>query len=199
MTYFIFNPFRYIAGGRALLLGLTVMVFTAILAWFSNIHFPDVISLKASPGIPLPYLLLQVFANWLVLSATLYIFAKAASSSSIRAIDIFGTQALARFPYFPGALIGFSGAMDRFAQFIISKTIQPDLQVTISTIDIGVAVIMMIVSLLLLIWLITLMYNAFSISANMKGAKAIVGFIVCLIISVAITMLISYQGYKWFS
>lgn len=199
MTPFIFNPFRYIAGGRALIIGLAIIVLTAIVAWFSNTHFPDVISLKTSTGLPLPYLFLQVFANWLVLSTTLYIFAKAASSSSIRAIDIFGTQALARFPYLPGALIGFSGAMERFTQFILSKTIQPDLQVSISTFDIGVAVILMIVSLLLLIWLITLMYNAFSISANMKGAKAIIGFIICLLVSVGITMFISYQGYKWLS
>ncbi len=199
MTNFLFNPFKIIAGGRSLLLGLVIMLLTALIAWASNVHFPDIISLKTSPDLPLTYLLTQTLANWLVFSTCLFIFALIASPSSIRAIDIFGTQALARFPYLPGALIGFSGTMDRFGQFILSKTIQPDIQSTISSLDILVAIVLIIFSLLMLIWMITLMYNAFSISANMKGAKAIVGFIVILILSVIVNQIISYQLFKLFS
>lgn len=196
MINFLLNPFKKIAGGHSLLLGIIVMILTTLIAWFSNIHFPDIISLKTSNGLPLTYLLIQTFSNWLVISVLLYVYALIASPSAIRAIDIFGTQALARFPYLPGALIGFSGALEKFSQFIMAKAIQSELLVTISPLDMGLAVILIIFSMLMLVWLIALMYNAFSISANLKGAKAVFGFIIILMLSIAITYYISYQMFK---
>ena len=199
MKDYLFNPFRFIAGGKALILGGITMVLTALVGWLSHTHFPDVISLKSSPGYPFYYLLFQTFVNWLLLSSLIYGYSKVVSKSSVRALDIFGTQALARFPYLPGAFIGFSGSMERFAKYILSKTMQPDLDNSITPTDIGIAVLIIILSLLLLIWLFVLMYNAFSLSSNLKGSKAVIGLIACLIISVIAAQFINYQALAWFN
>lgn len=199
MNSYLFNPFRFLAGGKALITGIVIMTLTALIGWLSHTHFPDVISLKSSPGYPFSYLLFQTFVNWMLFSSLLYVYSKAVSKSSVRAIDIYGTQALARFPYLPGAFIGFSGSMERFGKYILSKTIQPDLDISITQTDIGIAVLIMVLSLLLLIWLFILMYNAFSLSSNLNGPKAVIGFIVCLVISVIAAQFINYQALTWFN
>lgn len=199
MKNFLFNPFRFIAGGKALILGGIIMVLTALVGWFSHTHFPDIISLKSNSDYPFSYLLFQTFVNWFLFSSLIYGYSKAVSKSSVRALDIFGTQALARFPYLPGAFIGFSGSMERFTKYILSKTMQPDLDISITQTDIGIAVLIMVLSLLLLIWLFVLMYNAFSLSSNLKGSKAVIGFIVCLVISVIASQFINYKALTWFN
>ncbi len=196
MIKFLINPFKTIAGLRALMAGLTIMILTVLVGWAGNIHFPDVISLKTSADLPFQYLLIQTISNWIVFSLLLYIYAIIFSKSSIRAIDIFGTQALARFPYLPGAFIGFSDSIEKFGKFILSKTIQPGLTISVSPMEIAIAFILLFFSLIMLIWMVALMYKAFSISANLNGPKGIVGFIVILILSIVVTATISFKLFE---
>jgi hypothetical protein len=194
MTNYLFNPFKFIAGGKSLIAGLLVLLSTAFIGFIGNTHFPDLISLKMSPGFPFVYLLLQNLSNWIVFSTLLYIAALIASPSSVRAIDIFGTQALARFPYFIAAFTGFSGSLERFGQAMVEKALHGNSGIDLSPFDIIMAIILTLVIVLMMVWMVALMYKAFTVSANMKGTKAVVIFIVVFIVSVAITMLISVQG-----
>ncbi len=43
MKIWLFNPFKYIAGAKALLIGLALMLATAVIASFSLTHFDGVI------------------------------------------------------------------------------------------------------------------------------------------------------------
>jgi hypothetical protein len=187
----IFNPFKYIAGVKSLAAGVFILLTTAAIGFFSNTHFPDLISVKTVPDFPLTYFILQGFSNWLVISIILYLIAIFASPSRIRIVDIFGTQALARFPYLIASFIGFSDSLDKFGKYLLWNAFHTGEETIITTANIIIAVTLLIINLLLTIWLVTLMYNAFKVSANIKGSKSVLLFIVAFILSMLITIFIN--------
>ena len=189
MKTILFNPFRYIAGVRSLLVGILILLATAIVGFFSHTHFPDLISVKVGVHFPMGYFVLQSLANWLVFSVILYLLALLFSSSSVRIVDIFGTQALARFPYLIAAFISFSGSMDKFGKYVQWSMMHQGNEVSLSTLDMVVAITLILMTLLLTVWMIVLMVNAFRVSANLKGTKLTVTFLVAIIVSMIITVL----------
>jgi len=187
----LLNPFRYIAGWESLAAGVIVLLLTSVIGYFSHIHFPDLISVKTNYGLPFSVLLAQGVSNWLLFSIFIYIAALIFSSSKVRAVDIFGTQSLARFPYIFAALTGFSGAFNKFGNYLMWTALHTGEPVQITTGEIALAISLMLITLLLTAWMITLMFNAFKVSANLKGAKLIVPFIVSFIASLVVTGIIS--------
>lgn len=187
----LINPFIYIAGAPSLITGVLIIFLTSVIGYYSNTHFPDVISVKTAPGLKVWYLIIQGFSNWLILSIVLYLVAVVFSKSSVRVADIFGTQALARFPYLFASFIGFSGSIDKFGRYVLWTYLQKGEPVILSTSTMIFAIILIVITIMLTVWLIVLMFNAFSVSANIKGPKSIVLFAVSLIISIVLTSLIS--------
>ncbi|MCE5346191.1 MAG: hypothetical protein LLG13_07895 [Bacteroidales bacterium] len=187
----IINPFKYVAGVTSFITGIIIISATAITGYFSKTHFPDIISVKTCPGFSIWYFFLQGFSNWIVLSLILYLIAVIFSKSSVRAVDIFGTQAVARFPYLIASFIGFSDSINKFGQYILWTYMQNGAPVDLSAPDVVIAIILMVLTLALTIWLVILMFNAFRVSANIKGSKSIVLFIVAFISSIVITHYIS--------
>jgi len=193
MIQILFNPFKYIAGFKSLILGLVILFATSILAYYANTHFPDVISVKTSSDYPFIYYLIQCLSNWLIVSFVFYIIAIISSTSKIRIIDIFGTQALSRFPYLIASLIGFSKSLDNLRNYISFVVFKSGETFDISNLDLIIAVLLMLLTLLLTIWLITLMFNAFRTSANIKGIKSVILFIAGTLLSILFTSLITNQ------
>jgi len=189
----LFNPFKYIAGGYSLIIGVLVLLFTALIGFFSNTHFPDLISVKTCPDFPLQYFIIQSLSNWIVVSSIFYLISIIASTSKVRVIDIFGTQALARFPYLIASFIGFSNSVDNFGKYILWELMQKGEPIELNVSVIVIAVSLIILTLLLTIWLVVLMFNAFKVSANLKGYKLILLFIAGFILSIFLTGLISNQ------
>ncbi len=194
----LFNPFTFIAGGYSLIIGIIIILLTSIIGFFSNIHFPDVISVKTSSDYPLQYHIIQNVMNFIIVSTIMYMVSIIFSKSKIRIVDVYGTQALARFPYLIAAFIGFSNSMDNFKNYVFWQFLKQGDPIDISTSDILITIILVIITLLLTIWLIVLMYNAFKISANLKGPKSIFLFIGGLIISIFISSLFTIQLIKFF-
>jgi hypothetical protein len=187
MNKTIFNPFKYVAGAKSLILGILIILITAYIGFLSHTHFPDLIAIKSCSDFPVWYFVLQSLSNWLVFSIILYLCAIVVSTSSIRVIDIFGTQALARFPYLIASFIGFSDSMNKFVKYILWSSLKIGVPNSLSTSSAVIAVSLMILTVLLMIWLIVLMYNAFKVSANLKGTKSIVLFIIVFIVSIILT------------
>ncbi len=183
----LINPFKYIAGTKSLILGVLIIIITSIIGNYSHTHFPDTISIKISPDLSFRYFLVQNLLNWFIVSSLFYITSLIISKSSIRIVDIFGTQALARFPYLFASIIGFSDSIEAFGEYLLWTLLKQGNPIEISTFEIISAILLMVFSLLLTIWLITLMFNAFKVSANIKGSKLILTFISILIISLVVS------------
>ena len=189
MNSILFNPFKFIAGTKSLIAGIFIIVATAYIGFLSHIHFPDLISVKICPAYPLWYFIIQNIANWLIFSIILYLGTIIFSKSSARFIDIIGTQALARTPYFIVSFFGFSDSIALFSKYMLWKELHFGNPVNLSAGDAVIAVSLIVLSLLILIWMVTLMYNAFRVSANLKSTRSVVLFIIVFIISVILTYL----------
>jgi hypothetical protein len=96
-------------------------------------------------------------------------------------IDVFGTQAFARWPYLITAVVMLPGANLKVGNFIFAKLTQTTPVVAVNLADIFIFAVAMLLGILMAIWMVVLMYRAYSVSCNVKGPKAIVTFIIALI------------------
>ena len=72
-------------------------------------------------------------------------------------------------------------------------------KVEISTFEMGMAIFLIVLTLLLTVWMITLMYNAYKVSANLKSTRLVLTFIAGLILSIILSGLFNYQLIKFYS
>jgi hypothetical protein len=183
----LFNPFRFIAGFKALLLGLAIILISAFVGSLSNTHFDGVIDVHPGFGAPLWFFFAEGLIDWICLAVPLLLFGLIVSRSSFRIIDVLGTQALARWPYLIAALAMLPDANKRVLGYLVSKLTQNASAASISSIDVFVFGFAMIVMILMTIWMVALMYRAYAVSCNIKGARAVATFIVGLIAAEAIS------------
>ncbi len=183
LQQWLFNPFQFIAGGSALLIGLAITLITAYLGSLSNTHFDGVLDLHIGKAAPLWFFLTEVLIDWLCISVVLLIAGFIVSHSSFRIIDVFSTQALARAPYLFAAIAVMPKGFVRFAEYLASKAMQQAPTSTIQNSDALFFVLGTVVVILMLVWMVTLMYRAYSVSCNVKGGRAVGSFIAGLIIA----------------
>jgi hypothetical protein len=180
----LLNPFEYIAGLKASLIGLAVIILTSAFCILSSTHFDGVIDFhpKAAHGYFLLYLTENII-DVISITLVLYILGRILSKSSVRFIDVFGTQAFARYPLTFAALLAvFSPDMNT----ILNKTMQNKNiggAASFSPNELASLIFISVIGLLLIIWTIFLMYKAYSVSCNLNKAKGIVSFACGLIIA----------------
>jgi hypothetical protein len=171
----LYNPFRYIAGGKSLIIGIITLLIASWLGRWNNLHFDGVIDIHIGAKAPDWFFYAETFLSWFIISMLLYLASFIISKTKVRIIDIFGTQAMAKIPLIVVAIISF---IPQF-HFQINANGLPKIDIWL--------IIYGFITIIFTIWIIALMYNAYSLSANIKGAKAIISFIVTLIIAEAIS------------
>jgi hypothetical protein len=189
----LFNPFEFISDYKALLIGLAAMLLTAVAGYFNSVHLDGPIDLHIGMEAPFHIYLIEAALDWLVLSLLLYAAGLLVSSSSIRFIDILGMQSMARWPLLIAVLSSFLAPMDDLNKYIEWKLLQSGEPVELGAGAMIMIALSMIITLACIVWMIALMYKAYSISCNIKGAKAIITFIIALLLStVLVKLALSY-------
>lgn len=187
MKKWLFNPFTYVAGGKALAIGGAIMAAAAVIISFNNGHFDGTLDVHFGAPTTLLQAFFETLISWVCLIVALYALGRIVSESSVRLIDIAGTTALARWPMLVTSFLGFVPQPK-----IGSGTSLNDLmKVALSPSVIIVA----LVTLPFIVWYIALLYNAFSVSANVKGGKAAAAFIGGLVIAEIISKVIILRIY----
>ncbi len=183
LRQYLFNPFRTIAGFKALLLGMGFITTTSIIASVGGVHFDGVLDVHIHKPGPMGLFLIENLINWLCMVLFLFFSALIVSRSQWRFIDILGTQALSRWPTLITALVMLPDANRRFGEYLMSKLSQSGTTTTVNSTDAVIFFIAAIIAVLMIIWMVALMYKAYAVSCNVKGAKAIVTFIISLIMA----------------
>lgn len=187
----LFNPFYYIAGGKALMIGIVVMLTTGLFANLGKARFNGLLDFRIGlPAQPWWLNVSEVLISWLIFSCLLLISGKFVSKSRVRAIDVFGTQALARTPYLFASLFALIPATHRFVQ---KMAINPTALQQVS-LDMLIYISMAIFTILMMVWMVLLMYRAFSISCNAIGKSAVSVFIVSLIVGEILSLAVLHYG-----
>jgi hypothetical protein len=181
ISQWLFNPFRFIAGFQALLIGLAIILISGFIGSLSGTHFDGVLDVHTGAKALMWYFPAEGVINWICMVIPLFFFGLIVSRSSFRVIDVLGTQALARWPYLIVAIVMLPDANRRVIDYILSKSTQTAPAAAINYIDIFVFGFAVILTIFMAIWMVALMYRAYVVSCNIKGAGAIITFIVSLI------------------
>jgi hypothetical protein len=189
LTQWLFNPFRFIAGFRALLLGLIIIALTSLLGSLSNTHFDGTLDVHTGAPAPLWLFIAEGLINWLSLALPLCFFGLILSRSSVRFIDVLGTQALARWPYLLTALVMMPPSNKRIIRYFMSLAMQGPVTEQLNYLDMTVFVFAMLVTILMVVWMVALMYRAYSLCCNITGTKVVITFIISLIGAEALSKL----------
>lgn len=180
MKKWLFNPFVFIAGWQALGLGLLLMLLTLLTAYFSQTRFDGAIDVHFAAYFPFKVYVFEQLNAWLSTVIVFFAAGFVLSKSNIRLIDVAGTLALARFPMLFAALIGFVPALHQFP----------------TANNIALIAITGLIVALFSIWMIVLMYRAFTICCNLKGSKAIWGFVISIILAEILSKIVIHQIYQ---
>lgn len=171
----LFNPFHFLAGGRALAWGLSCIVLTAWLGGIYDYRATGVISFQLTAPAPLWHAMAQGLMAWAAPSVLLYIGGRLISRSRPRSIDVFGTQALARAPALLMVLLVVSPPFRDIITSLIAQGVSPP-----SLPQLALLVTFGLAAVLLLVWMVLLMYRAFAVSCNVAGGRAIAVFIAAI-------------------
>ncbi len=179
-TQILYNPFIYIAGYKSLLFGSAIILLTSLLAWITGTHQTGLLQFRLASDTPFVYYLLDHSINWVLTFLFLFLAGIIFSQSSIRVIDIAGTSAMARAPLILLPLIRFIPAFKSFMAGFNWHLLT-----------------LFILYVIVVIWCIALLYNAFKISCNITGQKRIILFIGSMILSETGTQLILFFLYQY--
>jgi hypothetical protein len=183
MKKWLFNPFEMVAGWTSVIIGLAIIIITSLVAYFTRVHLDGVIDLHAGTETTITFSFIEGFVDWLSMAVLIYFSGLIISSSSIRFIDVIGTNAMARAPYLLACLFSVLIPNEKIMKYFEWEFFHKGEQVVLLTSDIVLFTLGSLVMILCSIWMIILMYRAYSVCCNVKGTKGIVSFIVTLIIS----------------
>ena len=179
----IFNPFKRIAGWDAFGVGLVIVVLTTFTGNFAGIYFDGVIDMHFAENFDNLKSWLMIPVNIISVSVIMWL-AGITVSKNFRFIDILGTMTLSRAPFLLIALASF------FVKVPDLSGIMQDPFVIFDSISF---IIILIFTFPIIIWSVTLLYNAYKISTGASGQKLSISFIFGLIIAEFISKIIIYQ------
>lgn len=177
---FLFNPYRKIAGSKALMIGFAIAAVTLIITPFSNAAFDGVLDFHTHHFENWWVYAALYFISWIVIVLLFGLAGSLFSKSHYRWIDILGTTLLAKAPLLIVAIFGFYipeikiEDLSNFASFHLSF----------------MAIVASIIILICIIWMVALLFNAYSVSLNIKDNKLIWSFILTLLTSEILSKLI---------
>lgn len=176
----LFNPFLFVAGLPALGAGLALLLLNIGLAQVAGMHFDGLLHIGLGPWSPARQLLLAVLTMTLLI-LLLWIAGKLQSGSRFRLLDLAGTQLLARWP-FTFAVLPLLVPEFR-AIFLRISTLPPgDIPAQLSGSDMFSLTAYSLLALAVTAWTLTLMYRSFAVSCNVKGGKALIVFVVVVLL-----------------
>lgn len=184
----LFDPFYFWAGGKALAAGLVAMGLTGALGAMAGVRFDGVLDLHYGLAMApawRPFVDLSI--NW---GCQVIVFGPAAlalSGGRARMIDVAGTQALARWPQVWMAAMFCASPVSSYMRFISEATVRmvetlrtdPAAAYSLSTwvqpgntLGMVLFIVASLLTLPLMVWMVALMYRGFATSAGVRGWKA---------------------------
>lgn len=168
-----YNPFVKIAGFQSLILGLIIVLASAIIGKFGNLVFDGAIDAHIIKDVSLTksliYAAIDIFSLFFVMSLAARFITK-----NFRLIDILGTMTLAKAPFILLAI---------FSLFVSAPDISEIMQNPMSVLSNIPFLLFGLLSLPIFVWFIALLFNAYKVSTGESGSKLIVSFIVGLVVA----------------
>lgn len=177
------NPFTRIAGWQAFVSGLAIVILMGVIGTYSHASFNGVLDAHFVQHMTFVHSFSLLTIDLICLVLIMWLTGLIVSKG-FRFVDILGTMTLAKAPFIIFAITGF------FYKAIDPKIIAENPFVIFQSLSF---IVLMILSLFIIIWNITLMYNAFKISCDVKGGKLAISFILALLVSEVVSQILIYK------
>lgn len=175
----LFNPFRYIAGTKSLVWGLIFIISEIVLLYGNGYVMDGYVHITVKPdGVLLWQAALIQVVMWLLPALLLYGCGLVMSHSKIRVVDILGTTAFAQLLLLPIIVPMLIPAVADMLKTVADAATDPSFVSIIDTLPVAPLLLFAVWSLVWLVLFYVWIYNAFSTSCNVRGAKAIAVYIV---------------------
>lgn len=176
LARWLFNPFIRIAGGQALAIGLTVIVASGLVAAAGGVHFDGLLDFHPGYRVSFWVPVVEGLVNWSVISVLLVLVSLLVAPRTVRLVDIAGTQALARAPLLLAALACVPAPVrdanaEAVAAVVDGRMVTPTVATLVAGLLAGTCAI----------WMVWLMWKAFSVSCNQRGGRAVAIFVAAII------------------
>ncbi len=186
MGRWLINPFRYISGWPALIIGVAGLLLMAFVSSYSKTHLDGVIDVHfASKGDFLLFLKENTL-TWGALMLTYGISGLMISGRNFRFIDLAAYTALMRLPLLIAVFFPFLFNVSAVADYILYHFLNIGNPVSISTGEVISFVIMTLLTIVLVFWSLIWGYYAFKTLFNVKGIKAAALFFMVILIAEAL-------------
>ncbi len=193
----LFEPFMYVAGVRALVVGLFAIMAIGLLGSITTTHFDGVLDVHIGAEAPIWFFILEGLVDWLCLSLVLIVSGTVFARSRFRIVDLLGTQALSRWPGLIVVLMllisPLRDAFNRVNDYILRTSMNPAASGAIGALDTLLFGVTILVVLLVIGWTVILMYRAYRVSCDVKGFKAIASFLPSLLVAELMSKLALWQ------
>ena len=132
--------------------------------------------------------------DWFSLAVVLHIVGRIISRTAFRAVDLLGTQALARWPTVIVSLVCLLPGFHRFSDQLLKSAQKMAFEPTKLALpplgmDGAVFGLVTLIMLVCTLWMVMLMWKSFSHCCNVRGGKAVAGFVVGLLIAEVLSKL----------
>lgn len=188
----LFNPFLKIAGEKAFAIACVFVLLSSILAYFFNTHFDGVLDVHYSEVNHWSVPFIENGINILSLFLIFYIFGLILTKGRVRWIDILGTTMLARYPFVIMPFGNIGNYIQNFGEKILENPSEIA-SIQFSTLEITYFICFTILSIFVVIWYISLLFNAYKISTNLKKGTLIGSFIFGLLLAEIVSKIIIYK------
>ena len=190
---YLLNPFEKVAGWTSLLVGLAAILVAGMVGSFSNTQFDGILNVHSAMDsvwykfVSQPVLSVGVVALWFVL------FAKIFGKSSVRAIDVVGTQCFAFLPLAPVSTLGFFHIVQEMNVKLQAFAANPGTSLGVEPLQMTAFVVLMLVVMLLTVWSAIWIYKGLKVAANLPDSIHIPVYISGLIVGMIVPkVLISF-------
>lgn len=184
MKTILFNPFKRYQENHLFILGVAVTLFGSYLGYLFNVRFDGVLDVHFAKSTSSWQPALDNLIDTSILAILLYALGMY-SNRKTRFIDILNITLISRIPFYLITFFNVGGAMERINSEVLNTLLTqkiPDLSTLPlnSVIALGV---FGLISILFIIWSISLLFNGFKIAANAKSTAHIILFFACIIIA----------------
>ena len=160
------------------------------LGFYFNGRFDGVLNLHFVEKVSLIEVLFDQLVNFVSLVLILFLTALAFGAKGTRFIDVAGTIALALIPFSIAPLLNVNSFFYK-TSMVLGKTALEGGELDLQTnAVIGLAVITFIL-LVLMVWTVALLFNAYKTSTNLKSGKLVGSFITGLVLAIVVSIYIT--------
>lgn len=186
----LFNPFERYSEKQLILIGIATTLIGCLLAISCNGRFDGILDLHFVEKVKIHEPIIDIVIDTLCLVTLLYLIGKYINKKT-RIVDIISSVLISKIPFYIllfQNINSFSFRItDKLTKSLLTKNYSLE---KVTTGEMTYLVFFGILSLVLIIWSITLLYNGFKTATNAKNTKSILLFIVAVVLSEVVSKIV---------